>query len=335
MACRILVFLVLWALVTGCGEQAAWAFPQLDASFGLNGRVAVELGGRNSGHAVLVQPDGKILVAGSSSQHNALNFSLLRFNADGTLDPGFNGDGTAIISLSPGDDEALVLGLLSDGRIVAAGYAYNGRDRDLAMICFHPDGKLDRSFGDEGVVLTSIGNGNEEITAMTISPSDMITVAGSTEGTSGRILVVARFTSSGVPDDGFGEQGVSLIAVGKDASVEGILERPDGTFVLSGSYAEEKSASAMLVGLHADGSVDTAFGKQGVAIPAGGFAASEGYGIAADRRGRLYVAGSVGLAGRRDAALFRFTAQGEADASFGDRGVTVTSVSREDDLLYG
>ncbi|MCL1980995.1 MAG: delta-60 repeat domain-containing protein [Proteobacteria bacterium] len=335
MVCRILVFMVLWTLVAWGGGQGAWAFPRLDASFGLNGRVAVELGGRSSGHAVLVQPDGKILVAGSSSQNNGLNFSLLRFNADGSLDPGFNGDGTVITSLSPGDDEALTVGLLSDGRIIAAGYAHNGRDRDLAMICFHPDGRLDTTFGDQGVVLTSIGNSNEEITAMTIGPSDMITVAGSTEGTAGRVLVVARFTPRGTPDEGFGEQGISLIAVGDDASVEGLLERPDGTLILSGSYTEKKNGSAMLVGLRADGSVDSLFGEQGVAIPAGSFAASEGYAIAEDSRGRLYVAGSVGPAGRRDAALFRFTSRGEIDSSFGERGVMVVSVSREDNVLYG
>jgi len=334
MQCRYSVFMALWAMVICCGARAVWALPRLDASFGLNGRVAVELGGRSSGHAVLVQPDGKILVAGSSSQHNALNVSLLRFNPDGTLDPGFNGDGTVITSLSTGDDEALALGLLADGRIVAAGYAHNGRDRDMAMICYRPDGKLDRSFGDEGVVLTSIGNGNEEITALAIGPSGMITVAGSTEGTAGRILVAARYTAGGEPDAHFGEQGISLIGVGGDASAEGILERRDGTFVLSGSYAEKNTYSAMLVGLHADGTVDAAFGEQGVAIPAGGFAASEGYGVAADERGLLYVAGAVGLPGRRDTALFRFTAQGAADPSFGERGAMVTPVSREDDILY-
>ncbi|MCL2790589.1 MAG: delta-60 repeat domain-containing protein [Desulfobulbus sp.] len=334
MACRISVVMIFWVLVIGCGEQGAWAFPGLDASFGLNGRVAVELGGRSSGHAVLVQPDGKILIAGASSQNNILNSSLLRFNSDGTPDPSFNRDGTVITSLSGGDNEALALGLLSDGRIVTAGYAYNGRDRDLAVICYRPDGQLDRTFGDEGVVLTSIGNGNEEITAMTVSPSDMITVAGSTEGTGGRILVVARYTAHGEPDDGFGEQGVSLIAVGEDATAEGILERQDGTFVLSGSYAENKNSSAMLVGLHADGTIDTGFGEYGVAIPAGSLAASEGYGIAADENGRIYVAGAVGLPGKRDSALFRFTAQGMVDPSFGQQGAVITPVSREDDVLY-
>jgi len=325
---------ILWVVLEFLRPVPVAAFPRLDASFGLNGRVAVELGANNNGHAVLVQPDGKIVAAGSSSQSNALNFSLLRFNPNGSPDTSFNKDGSVLTSLSAGDDEALALGLLSDGRIVAAGYAHNGRDRDLAMICYRPDGTLDKQFGDGGVVLTSIGNANEEIVALTVSHADMITVVGSTEGTAGRILVAARYDANGEPDTGFGEQGISLIAVGEDASAEGIVEREDGTFVISGSYGEKKKSAAMLVGLNRDGMVDTAFGERGVAIPAGNFAASEGYGLAVDGSGLIYVAGSVGLPGKRETALFRFTRQGKADAAFGDRGVVVAKISAEDDVLY-
>src|SRR5512133_122079 len=83
------------------GSWPAWAFSQLDATFGLNGRVAVELGVKSSGHAVLVQPDGKIVVAGSSAgaKGAAMNFSLLRFNQDGSLDTTFNGEGSVVTSL--------------------------------------------------------------------------------------------------------------------------------------------------------------------------------------------------------------------------------------------
>ena len=179
----------IWFLLIFLGAASLSAAPRLDATFGFNGRVAVELGARSSGHAVLVQPDGKIVVAGSSSKGNALNFSLVRFHKNGSLDTSFNGNGSVITSLSAGDDEALALGLLSDGRIIAVGYYHNGTDRDLAMVCFRQNGALDLNFGDAGVVLTSIGNGNEEITAVTINPSDMITVVGSTEGTAGRVLV--------------------------------------------------------------------------------------------------------------------------------------------------
>ena len=331
---RYLIVVLAWILDLFLVVGLALATPQIDKTFGLNGRVAVELGAKNSGHAVLVQPDGKIVVAGSSSKGSALNFSLLRFNKNGSLDNSFNGDGSVITSLSIGDDEALALGLLSDGRIIAAGYSHNGRDRDLAIVCYRKDGSLDKEFGDKGVVLTSIGNGNEEITAVVISPSNRITVVGSTEGTAGRVLVTARYFDNGEPDDAFGEQGISLIAVGADASAEGILEREDGTLVLSGSFEEQKKSSAILVGLRADGAVDTSFGDKGVAVPAGNFAASEGYGLAVDSDGRVYVAGSVGLPGARDAALFRFTRNGKSDPAFGEQGAVVTGISKEDDVLY-
>jgi uncharacterized delta-60 repeat protein len=183
--------------------------------------------------------------------------------------------------------------------------------------------------------LTSIGSSNEEISGITVNREDRITVVGSTEGTAGRVLVVARFKANGEPDLSFGEQGVSLVGVGGDATAEGILERQDGTLVLSGSYQEDKVASLMLVGLGQDGLLDTGFGDKGVAVPAGSFTASEGYGLAEDdRSGMLYLAAAVGPAGQRDTALFRFTREGKADVSFGSQGALVTKVSAEDDVLY-
>lgn len=323
-----LVLGVLWCASAG-------AVIKLDPTFGYNGRLAVELGAKNGGHAVLVQPDGKILVAGSSADSmGGLNFSLLRFHPNGTPDTSFDGDGSVRLSLSTGDDEALALGLLADGRILAAGYAHNGRDRDLALICLRPNGTLDPTFGDAGVILTSIGNGNEEITAITVSAANMITVAGSTEGTAGRILVAARYFANGEPDSGFGEEGISLIGVGEDASVEGIVELANGGYVLSGSYLERKRSSAMLVGLRDDGTVNGAFGDKGVAVPADTTSVSEGYGAAVDGSGRIYLAGSVGIPGKREAALFRFTEEGMADTTFGQRGLAEFAIGKEDDVLY-
>ena len=157
MHTRILSFFAAWLVLSCAGVVPAGAGSRLDGSFGHNGRVAVELGVRNSAHAVLVQPDGRILIAGSSSKGTARNMSLLRFNRDGSLDPTFNNDGSAITSVAIGDDEILALGLLADGRIVAAGYSHNGADRDFALVCYLPDGTLDRTFGEEGVVITPVG----------------------------------------------------------------------------------------------------------------------------------------------------------------------------------
>ena len=334
MHTRILSFFAAWLVLCCAGVVPAGAVSRLDGSFGLNGRVAVELGVRNSAHAVLVQPDGRILIAGSSSKGTARNMSLLRFNRDGSLDPTFNNDGSAITSVAIGDDEILALGLLADGRIVAAGYSHNGADRDFALVCYLPDGTLDRTFGEEGVVITPVGSGNEEITALQINRDDMITVAGGVEGTTGRVLATARYFSDGVLDSSYGEQGVSLIGVGVDTAAEGLLERSDGTLVVSGSYELAGRSSLMLVGLTGDGVIDPTFGERGVAVADLPDAVSEGYRLAEDSDGRLYLAGSVGLAGKRDAALFRFTRSGQADDEFGVGGVLVTRMSAEDDLLY-
>lgn len=336
MHCRYPLLLGLGLLMIGLGARTVCAFSRLDATFGLNGRVAVELGVKSSGHAVLVQPDGKIVVAGSSSgaKSGGMNFSLVRFQPDGSLDTTFNGEGSAVTPLVAGDNEALALGLLSDGRIVVGGYSHNGLDRDFALACYRSDGVLDRRFGVEGAVLTSIGNGNEEITALAVNGADQITAVGSTEGTAGKALAVVRYRADGSLDSSFGEQGVSLLGVGGDANAEGLVERDDGSLVISGSYQEKKNSTAVLVGLRADGMIDAAFGDKGISVVSGGFVASEGYRLAEDHDGMLYLVGAVGPLGKRDAALFRFTRNGKPDPGFGKNGVVVSTISAADDVLY-
>ncbi len=331
---RSLLFIGAWMLFACTGIAYAQAVTQLDAAFGLNGRIAVELGVKNSGHAVVVQPDGRIVVGGSSSQGGALNFSLIRFNQDGSLDTSFNGEGSVVSSIAAGDTEILALGLLSDGRIVAAGYSHNGADRDFTMACYLQDGRLDRAFGHKGVVVTPVGSSNEEITAVTVSAHDMITVAGTVEGTAGRVLATARYYADGELDNTYGEQGVSIIGIGEDATAEGIIERLDGSYVISGTCKEKKGTSLILVGISLDGILDRNFGVKGVGAPSGSFVASEGYRLVAESNGLLYVAGSVGSAGKRDTALFRFTKTGKPDISFGNQGTLVTKVSEADDVLY-
>ena len=325
--------LVLVAIVCNLAEAST----QLDSSFGLNGRVAIELGQRNGGHALMAQQDGKVIVAGASSgtQSGAMNFALLRLNQDGSLDTSFAHEGSAVTSYVPGDDEALAIARLADGRIIAGGYSFNGTDRDFALACYGANGRLDYSFGTDGATLTSIGNSHEEITALVVDDSDRIVVVGASEGTAGRILVAARYLATGFLDRSFGEQGVSLIGLGRDANAEGILLRKDGSLIISGSYIDQGRQVAMLVGLKADGVLDTNFGQQGVANVSRSFTVSEGYGLAEDQNGLIYLAGSVGEAGKRDAALFRFTGGGILYFAFGENGAKIFCQSPEEDVLFG
>src|SRR5256712_6964667 len=83
----------------------------LDASFGTGGKVTTDFSGyRDVINTAVVQPDGKIVVAGykqnSASQFAVSDFALARYNADGSLDPSFGSGGKVTTDVSGGDDKA-------------------------------------------------------------------------------------------------------------------------------------------------------------------------------------------------------------------------------------
>ena len=129
----------------------------LDTGFGDNGKVAVDLGSYgDQANAVFVQPDGKILVGGSTSNTVDLDFMVFRLLADGSFDTEFNIDGTVSTAVGSNDDEVFALALQEDGKILAAGYSNNNGDRDFALVRYHSDGTLDLKFGLEGIVVTAV-----------------------------------------------------------------------------------------------------------------------------------------------------------------------------------
>ena len=90
----------------------------LDATFGSDGKVTTELGGRfDEAYALALQPDGKIVAAGVARR----DFAFARYNPDGTLDASFGIGGTVTIDFSGSSDVASAIAIQSDGRIVAAG----------------------------------------------------------------------------------------------------------------------------------------------------------------------------------------------------------------------
>ncbi len=94
----------------------------LDTSFGSGGKVTTAIGSStDNGTAVAIQPDGKIIVAGSTFITGSGNdFALVRYNTDGTLDPSFGSGGKVITAISSGNDSVTAVVIQSDGRIVAA-----------------------------------------------------------------------------------------------------------------------------------------------------------------------------------------------------------------------
>ncbi|MGX9727475.1 MAG: delta-60 repeat domain-containing protein [Candidatus Electronema sp. VV] len=312
-----------------CSESSAAA---LDADFGHDGRVAVELDILGSrANAVATQPDGKIVAAGYASSSADRDFMLFRLLPDGSLDSAFNIDGTVTTAVGSFDDEALAVAVQPDGKILAAGYSSNGENRDFALVRYNSDGSLDRSFGAEGLAVTAVGGSHDEVTDIVVQEDGGIVIAGAAQSADGKVAVLARYLADGSPDTVFADQGFSLSVVGVDAQAESVALGKDGRILLSGSYSDGQRRGLMLLGFDSKGKLDKKFGENGIAVPADSSVFSEGYGMFVNEDSTILVAGSVGDEGQRDAALFRFTSEGRPDSGFEKSGVLVTAASSEDD----
>ncbi len=117
----------------------------LDTSFDGNGKKTINFGGTDSARAVLVQPNGRIVVAGQGAVANS--FCVVRLRTNGAFDTTFGSGGKRTISLG-GDDESLFgAALQPDGKIVLAG------DSDLQRVAvtrLNTNGSLDNTFSGEG-----------------------------------------------------------------------------------------------------------------------------------------------------------------------------------------
>src|SRR4051812_24619875 len=94
----------------------------LDSTFGVGGKVLTAFPVINaSGSSTAIQPDGKIVVAGSDSPSPFSTFAVARYETNGTLDTSF-GSGGKVVTQIGGNDSATSVAIQTDGRIVVAGF---------------------------------------------------------------------------------------------------------------------------------------------------------------------------------------------------------------------
>jgi uncharacterized delta-60 repeat protein len=173
----------------------------LDPTFNATGMVLTDFtgsGGLDVALSMAIQPDGKIVAAGTA---------LARYNPDGTLDPTFNATGKVLT-----DFNARALAIQSDGKIVTAGSSAANGSSDFALARYNPDGTLDPTFNGTGKVLTDFsgsGSGDGAL-SMAIQSDGKIVAAGSSDASGSIDFALARYRSSGRLDRRFGANGKVL-----------------------------------------------------------------------------------------------------------------------------
>ena len=193
----------------------------LDTNFGGNwpeddGKVTTDFGaGHDYGTAVVVDSQNRIIVAGQSDSGLDKDFAVVRYTADGSLDPSFSGDGVLRTDFDNSDDTGRAVAVDSQGRIVVAGYSDNGSDNDFAVARYTSAGVLDTSFGTDGKLTTAISAGDDDDAyGVAVDLDDRIIVTGHTWSGNSRDFAVVRYTSAGVLDTSFGSGGIVTTAIG-------------------------------------------------------------------------------------------------------------------------
>lgn len=300
----------------------------LDTSFNGSGRQTIDFGpGTDVARALVLQPDGKIVLAGFAAVGSPAqdSFAFARLNPNGALDTTFDGDGQAVVGFTSGGpvpSRAYALALQPDGKLVAAGeVVLGGTNSNFAMTRLNPDGSLDTGFGTGGRQTASFDlpdNDFDQAVGVVVQPDGDLLVGG-TAANFGFGFV--RLLSSGAVAEQQRYGYPSEFVLPSSARARGMAVQPDGKIVLTGSITFASSPSEFVTTrILPDLRLDSAgFGFQGWARGFRDRASAEAVVLLPE--GRILLAGwSEPTPGNAAFQTQRLLPDGTGDTSIGDDG---------------
>jgi uncharacterized delta-60 repeat protein len=291
----------------------------LDTSFGSGGKKTINFGGTDDPRVVLVQPNGRIVVAGGGAA--ASSFCVVRLRTNGTLDTTFGSGGKKVIDFGGDDESVFGAALQADGKIVLAGDSH----LKVAVARLKPNGALDASFEGDGRKIFSWGAlGRAQ--AVVVAPNGKILLAGFS-GPEGGNIQVARLKTNGLLDTTFGTGGKAAVDFGGDDFGMAMARQADGRILVAG---RSSAAGAVVARLRATGTLDPDFDGDGrVTLPGGGSASA----VLVQPDRNIVVAGNA--MGSGVMTVTRLTPTGALDLTFGAGGTASIDFGSLADLAAG
>lgn len=297
-------------------------------------------------NAMALQPDGKIIVAGFSDLDVGRRFAIARYNANGTLDTTFSGDGKVMtLNFDSSDQDARAVAIQGDGKIVVAGVTGPGAAagaEKFAVARLNTNGSLDTTFNGDGKATFDIFSDSvDTVTGIAIAPNGKIVMAG----WAGTLVVpdpeepsyyfyvnrlaLVRLTTSGVLDTSFDGDGIVTIDGG---GANAVAVQVDGKIVaLRGGVS-----GFSLIRFNRNGALDTGFGSNGQLSTDFG---EQVYGFVMaiqPKDGRLVVSGDVPSGDRMPVARYHaFTCGGFAATLVGTAKGETLMGSAGSDVIVG
>lgn len=198
---------------------------------------------------IVVQPDGKILIAGTFTSYNGVAIKCIaRLNSDGTLDSGFN-IGTGAVAGDPPVTYVGNINLQSDGKIIISGNftTFNGVARNH-VARLNPDGSLDNTYNPGSLLNGKVGKTGIQSDGKLIISGNFTDYNGTSRNK------IARLNIDGSLDTSF-DPGTGI-----PSPISDLIIKNDGKIIISGSFTTYNGAARNRIAqINQDGSLDTGF----------------------------------------------------------------------------
>lgn len=314
-----------------------------DVSFGGDGKVITQIAAYDVSFGLAPYPDGKIVVVGRSYIESN-DFALVRYNSDGSVDESFGSGGIVTTDFNNGYDEAFSVAVQPDEKIIVAGNGEPLFGGTFALVRYNSEGSLDRSFGQEGKVNTTIGtSAGGTAHAVSIQTDGQIVAAGVARDQFDKDqFVVVRYNVDGSLDPSFGEGGRTTTHIRSDKADDSVAYaltlQSDRKIVLAGISFDERTFGFALARYTAEGNLDSTFGTEGKTFTAIGRlgdgvhpfgsqythkAGCRVCDVTIQDDGKILVVGSA-LKKHFDLAIVRYNPDGNLDRTFGKSGKVIT-----------
>lgn len=281
----------------------------LDGSFGHDGVVTASFKGAATANAIALQPDGRILLAGSADLGDITprpDFLLLRYLPDGEPDATFGASGVVTTDVAGSSDIANAVAYMNDGRIVVAGTADTGDDLhgsniDVAVARYLPNGALDPTFAGRGAITEDLGSKFDSASAVHVAGDGTVVFAGGWVRDQTPEMVVGRYRPDGTLDTTFGTGGVTRTNAAEQAAQPhadggtafGLAIDDHGRIIVAGRARN----TAAVLRYTPTGGLDPTFGSRGVAITPFGAGMSSAFATTLDDAGHILVVGCTCVGG--------------------------------------
>jgi uncharacterized delta-60 repeat protein len=282
----------------------------LDSGFGNGGIVTTDFDRLDTAHALVVQPDGTIVVAGETIGPGGPTVALARYRQDGSLDPAFGSGGKVRSPVGMGGGTGLVR--QSDGKLVVSGTVPGNPGTQFALLRFDPAGSLDASFGSAGVAEAPVGSWSTPY-GVALQTDGKLVVAGNAADSYGQYgWGVARLNGDGTMDESFGHGGAGVTNTGpRGGFASGVAVQRNRKIVTAGDSPLDDPTDGRtltVVRYQPNGDLDARFGKNGIVNTTfGNVEYNYVSGLALQRDAKILVTGGAMNAGGHEVvALARF-----------------------------